>query len=106
MLSSMKRSLQGVALFAVLLFSGSAALLQAQTTTIKAEVWDVRGPATFTVGTATPRPIETGTIIPAGAVVKTGLGAALDADHRRPSFHTLETSATAFAFSSSTGNLG
>jgi hypothetical protein len=49
-----------------------------QTKTIKAEVWDVRGPATFTVGSGSPRPIQAGTIIPPGSVVKTGVGAAVE----------------------------
>ena len=72
----MKRGFESAHLLLASLFFCSMAA--AQTTTIKAEVWDVRGPATYAVGPGAPRPIETGTIIPAGAVVKTGLGAALD----------------------------
>lgn len=44
----------------------------------KLEVWDVRGPATYTVAAGVPKPITSGTDLPPGAVIKTGAGAAVD----------------------------
>lgn len=44
----------------------------------KLEVWDVRGPATYTLDDGVPQPLTSGTDIPPGAVIKTGAGAAVD----------------------------
>jgi hypothetical protein len=82
MLSPMKRS---VHIFTLLygVFAVVPASLPAETKQIKAEVWDIRGPATFTIEGGSPQPLEPGTIIPEGAVVKTGVGAAVDVSFGR-----------------------
>ena len=71
----MKTSLSTFALFALTM---TAFAVYSQETMLSTEVRDMFGRATYSLPGAPSRPLQVGTVLPAGAVVRTGPGSAVD----------------------------